>query len=156
MKISLFATQSFFFGEDMLYYCQLLLLRGVSCMVKGIGIDLCSISRIQKILDREGKDGAFFRRAFSLSEQQEAEKRHDLAAFYAARFAVKEAVFKAVAPLTAKGFDLRITESAHRQDGSPYVLMNESLKAYMDEAGVQTLHLSITTEGDYAAAFVVA
>ena len=125
-------------------------------MISGIGIDMCSISRIQSILDREGKDGAFFRRAFSLSEQQEAEKRHYLAAFYAARFAVKEAVFKAIAPLTPKGFDLRIVESAHRQDGSPYVLINKSLQACMDEAGIQKLHLSVTTEGDYAAAFVVA
>ena len=65
-------------------------------MIKGVGIDMCSISRIQHILDREGKDGAFFRRAFSETETEEASLRHDLAAFYAARFAVKEAVFKAL------------------------------------------------------------
>ena len=125
-------------------------------MVKGIGLDMCSISRIQRILDREGKDGAFFRRAFSASEQAEASLRHDLAAFYAARFAVKEAVFKAVAPSTEKGFDLRAVESAHREDGSPYVLISESLRPYLEEAGVTALHLSVTTEGDFAAAVVVA
>ena len=125
-------------------------------MVKGIGLDLCGISRIQSILDREGPEGAFFRRAFSDAEREEASLRHDLAAFYAARFAVKEAVFKAVAPLTEKGFDLRIVESVHRPDGSPAVRITEALQPYLDEAGITTLHLSITTEGDYVAAMVVA
>lgn len=125
-------------------------------MVKGVGVDLCSISRIQKILDREGPDGAFFRRAFSEVEQETASLRHDLAAYYAARFAVKEAVFKAVAPLTKNGFDLRIVESVHRPDGSPIVCITDALRPYLEEAGIGTLHLSITTEGDYAAAFVVA
>ena len=96
-------------------------------MIKGIGLDMCSISRVQSILDREGPDGAFFRRAFSDAEREEASLRHDLAAFYAARFAVKEAVFKAVAPLTEKGFDLRIVESVHRPDGSPAVRVTEKL-----------------------------
>ena len=93
-------------------------------MIKGIGLDMCSISR--------------------------------LAAFYAARFAVKEAVFKAVAPLTEKGFDLRIVESVHHPDGSPAVRVTEKLAPYLKEADIGTLHLSITTEGDYAAAMVVA
>jgi len=125
-------------------------------MVKGVGVDLCSISRIQKILEREGPDGAFFRRAFSAAEQEGASLRHDLAAYYAARFAVKEAVFKAVAPLTKQGFDLRIVESIHRRDGSPVVCITEALRPFLEEAGIGTLHLSVTTEGDYAAAFVVA
>ena len=125
-------------------------------MVKGIGLDMCSISRVQSILDREGPDGAFFRRAFSDAEREEASLRHDLAAFYSARFAVKEAVFKAVAPLTEKGFDLRIVESIHRPDGSPAVRVTEKLAPYLKEADIGTLYLSITTEGDYAAAMVVA
>ncbi|MBR4473130.1 MAG: holo-ACP synthase [Oscillospiraceae bacterium] len=125
-------------------------------MVKGVGVDLCSISRIRNILDREGPEGAFFRRAFSDAEQEEASLRHDLASFYAARFAVKEAVYKAVAPLTKNGFDLRIVESVHRPDGSPVVRITDALQPYLEESGIGTLHLSITTEGDYAAAFVVA
>ena len=125
-------------------------------MIKGIGIDLCMISRIQHILDREGPDGPFFRRAFTPSEQQEAIGKHDLACFLAARFAVKEAVYKAVAPLTKKGFDFRIVESLHHPDGSPYVSITEQLRLCLDEAGVTALHLSVTTEGDFAQAVVIA
>ncbi len=124
-------------------------------MIKGIGIDLCMISRIQRILDREGPDGPFFRRTFTSAEQQESVGKHDLASFLAARFAVKEAVYKAVAPLTKTGFDLRIVESLHRSDGSPYVSVTDRLRPYLEEAGISDLHLSVTTEGDYAQALVI-
>ena len=124
-------------------------------MIKGIGIDLCMISRIQRILDREGPDGPFFRRTFTSAEQQESVGKHDLASFLAARFAVKEAVYKAVAPLTKTGFDLRIVESLHRSDGSPYVSVTDRLRPYLEEAGISVLHLSVTTEGDYAQALVI-
>jgi holo-[acyl-carrier protein] synthase len=125
-------------------------------MIIGIGVDLCSISRIEKILEREGLNGPFFRRAFTSAEQQEAEARHDKAAFYAARFAVKEAVYKAVAPHTESGFDLRIVESLHKEDGCPFVSVDGLLAPYLQEAGVRALHLSVTTEGGFAQAFVVA
>ena len=125
-------------------------------MIVGVGTDLCCISRIQKIIDREGLDGAFFRRVFTPAEQAEAAARHDKAAFYAARFAVKEAVFKAVAPHTETGFDLRLVESLHRENGSPYVNTNNELLPYLEEANIRSLHLSVTTEGDYALAFVLA
>ena len=127
-----------------------------SIMIIGIGTDLCQISRIRKILDREGPEGSFFRRAFTAAEQAEALARHDLAAFYAARFAVKEAVFKAVAPQTKTGFDLRLVESLHREDGSPYINITDALLPHLREAGVIRLHLSVTTEGDMAQAFVIA
>ena len=125
-------------------------------MIKGIGIDLCMISRVQSILEREGPDGPFFRRAFTLAEQHEADGKRDRAAFFAARFAVKEAVYKAVAPLTKNGFDLRIVESLHRPDGSPYVSVTDNLRPYLAEAGVSALHLSVSTEGDFAQAMVIA
>ena len=68
-------------------------------MITGIGVDLCSISRIRKIMDRDGPDGPFFRKTFTAAEQKEAESRNDKAAFYAARFAAKEAVFNALSDL---------------------------------------------------------
>ena len=125
-------------------------------MITGIGVDLCSVSRIEKILEREGPDGPFFRRAFTPAEQAESESRHNKAEFFAARFAVKEAVYKAVAPWTTGGFDFRIVESLHREDGSPYVHVNDALSPFLQKAGVRTLHLSVTTENGFAEAFVIA
>ena len=125
-------------------------------MVKGIGIDMVEIGRVRRILDRES-GSAFERRTFTEAEQAEAKTRPDAASYYAARFAAKEAVFKAIGPLTpSKSFDLRIVETLNREDGSPYVNCTEQLIPLLDAAGVTTLHISITDEGDYAAAFVVA
>jgi phosphopantetheinyl transferase (holo-ACP synthase) len=44
----------------------------------------------------------------------------------------------------------------HEADGNPYINVNEQLQAILDEAGITKLHISITTEKDYAAAFVIA
>ena len=125
-------------------------------MIKGIGTDLCSISRIRRILDREGPDGPFIRRVFTPAERQEASGRHDAAAFYAARFAVKEAVFKAVSPAAGRNFDLRLVESLHHPDGSPYVSITDDLRPLLRDADVSVIHLSVTTEGDFAQAFAIA
>ena len=58
--------------------------------------------------------------------------------------------------MTLSGFDFRIVESLHRPDGSPYINITDCLRPYLEEAGVMTLHLSISTEGDFAQAIVVA
>ena len=125
-------------------------------MITGIGVDLCSISRIQKIIDRDGPEGPFFRKTFTAAEQKEAESRNDKAAFYAARFAAKEAVFKALSASGIKGLDLRTIETLHMADGRPFFRPSEEIQQLLSSAGVAVIHLSISTESDFAQAFVVA
>jgi holo-[acyl-carrier-protein] synthase len=75
----------------------------------------------------------------------------------ATRFAAKEAVFKAIAHFTKdKGFDFRIVETLNEADGYPVVQMNDKLRALVEEACVAAIHISMTTEKDFATAFVVA
>ena len=130
-------------------------------VVKGIGIDMASISEIDRIGEGiKGKaaaeQNAFVRRTFSERELAAALERHNPAEYLAGRFAAKEAVFKAVAPLTKEGFDLRRVETLTRADGSPYVAPGPELSAAMEEAGVSELLVSITNEDDYAVAMVLA
>ena len=122
-------------------------------MICGIGIDHCSISRINHILERDGVEGAFFLKTFTEKERAEGRRRHDKAAFYAARFAVKEAVFKA---LGTDEIDLRSIESLHYENGRPYVSWNDAISAILKKKGISSIHLSVTTENDVAAAFVIA
>ena len=125
-------------------------------MIRGVGIDMASIEDIRRYM-AASDSGAFLRRTFTQAERAEGRSRPDLAEYYAARFAAKEAVFKAVAHLTAeKTFDLRIVETLNAEDGSPYVNTRGELGEILREAGVDALHISITTEGSFAAAFVVA
>ncbi|MCR5089848.1 MAG: holo-ACP synthase [Oscillospiraceae bacterium] len=122
-------------------------------MIHGIGFDLCQISRIQNILDREGPDGSFFLHCFTAAERAEGRCRGNRADFYAARFAVKEAAAKAIGPGI---IDLRRIESLHHPDGSPYISLTEELNSVLSKKGITSLHLSVSTEGDFAGAVVLA
>ena len=120
----------------------------------GIGTDMASISQIEQ-LDRDTK-GAFVRSTFSIREQNEADAAEPYP-YYGGRFAAKEAVFKALSPLLDDAkFDFRIVETLRRADGSPYIYVNESLKAVMDRAGVTKIMISLSKQSDFAMAFAVA
>ena len=126
-------------------------------MIKGIGVDMVCITEMERLLDLGSGKGAFERRTFTQAEQDIASNKHNKAEYYATRFASKEAVTKAIAPLCPKaGYDLRIVETLNREDGSPYVNITEPLASVLKAIQVDTIHVSITTEGDYATAFAVA
>lgn len=99
---------------------------------------------------------AFFKHTFTPDERNDAHSITNPAEFFATRFAAKEAVFKAIAHLIpTKTFDFRIVETRNLPDGCPYIT-TESLRPILKAADVRTLHISITTEGDCATAFVIA
>ncbi|MBR6089378.1 MAG: holo-ACP synthase [Anaerolineaceae bacterium] len=123
--------------------------------ISGIGVDLVSIREIED-LDKRTR-GAFADRTFSDMEKSEADRSPDRYSFLAGRFAVKEAVFKAVAHLTPeKTFDFRIVETKRNDDGSPEIVMNAILAAVLKSADVTKLLVSITNHDGQALAQVIA
>lgn len=107
-------------------------------MIRGIGIDAVEIGRMEQYMQIEG----FLSSVFT---QAEMENEHgERAAYYAARFACKEALFKA---LKGPG-DFRTIETLNKEDGSPYVVVNG-----MEET--LNIHISITTESGIAFAYCV-
>jgi holo-[acyl-carrier protein] synthase len=69
-------------------------------MIVGIGIDVCSIARMGKALERHGD--RFFHRICGPEEREEAGR--DLSTFLAGRFATKEAFAKALAGAPGVGW----------------------------------------------------
>ena len=63
-------------------------------MITGTGIDIVEIGRIEAAIQRHGQ--RFIRRIFTPAEIEYCEKRKDKHRHYAARFAAKEAAFKAM------------------------------------------------------------
>ena len=123
-------------------------------MIIGIGTDMVEIARIARYIE---SSPAFFRDTFTPAEQLAGENAPDRADWFAARFAAKEAVFKSIAHRTRGGFfDLRTVETLNHPDGAPYVHITDALRPTLDETGVAHIHISITTEGGFAVAFVVA
>lgn len=115
-------------------------------MIYGVGIDLCSISRIEKALESE-----YFRdRIFAPEEIAYAESRVERRfESYAACFAAREAFCK------ASGFDLmRVMNSEnfaviHDSDGRPSIRLSEKF------GFPYKIFLSLSHEKDLACAIVI-
>ncbi len=113
--------------------------------IRGIGLDLCAIPRMQALLD----SGRPLRRLFTAEEEAYIRSRGAAAAqSMAGLFAAKEAALKALGTgLTLPLTDVVITHSAL---GQPQV----TLQGQAAEAG-GTMLVSITHEGDMAAATAI-
>jgi holo-[acyl-carrier protein] synthase len=114
------------------------------CMIKGIGLDIVELERIEKILTRQPK---FIQRILTEKEQEMFEmlsnsrKRE----FLAGRFAAKEAFSKAFG--TGIGKDLSFLDME--------ILYDEKGKPFFHRPFSDGVHLSITHSKDYAAAQVI-
>lgn len=126
-------------------------------MIIGIGNDLVDIRRIQKVLERHG--ARFAGRCFTLSEQQQAASRKDQAAFYAKRFAVKEAMLKALGTGFADGISWQDIAISNDQKGKPGVDLSgkaaDRLNDIVPHGCAYHVHVSISDEMPYAQAFVI-
>lgn len=91
-------------------------------MIAGIGVDMVDITEFKRLAEVDSGDNAFVQRTFTQHERDAAATRPDPVEHLAGCFAVKEAVFKAVADLTpGKTFDLRIVEVLNHESGAPFV-----------------------------------
>lgn len=92
-------------------------------MIYGTGIDIVEIERIQKAIDRWGD--AFLNHVFTDEEITYCQKHKKSAQHFAARFAAKEAVYKAIDnarhPLGWK--DIKILND---KTGKPYCVINNT------------------------------
>ena len=121
-------------------------------MIAGIGIDLCEISRMEKLLEGDH----FLARYFSPGEQVYIRGRGKAGAqSMAGIYAAKEALVKALGCgiVTA---DLSAVEVTHDKYGKPaYVLEGEYARLAEDKR-ISSFHLSITHDGGMAAAVCAA
>src|SRR5437667_12776361 len=120
-------------------------------MILGLGLDVCDVKRLRRAMARSG----FVRRVFEEGEVRDCERRVHRHLHYAARFAAKEAYFKALGTGWGRGVAWR--DVAVRSDGRrPPTLLIEGAAARLARArGVTRCHLSLSHSGDYAAAVVV-
>lgn len=112
------------------------------CEIRGIGIDLCAVSRMQALLDA----GRSLRRILTPDEEAYMRSRGVGAAqTLAGLFAAKEAVLKAL----GTGLTLPMTDIviSHSDLGQPRVTLSGKAARLGG-----TLLVSITHEGDMAAA----
>jgi holo-[acyl-carrier protein] synthase len=125
-------------------------------MNMGIGIDLVMVSRVEASLARFGE--RFLRRVFTDGEIAYATASPAAAAErLAARFAAKEAAIKALDLVDVDlGVGWRQIEVAREDSGRCRLILHGAARAAAAGAGVAELSVSLTHEGDYSAAVVLA
>ncbi|HVU49799.1 MAG TPA: holo-ACP synthase [Polyangia bacterium] len=127
-------------------------------MGTGVGIDLVMVSRVEASLSQFGE--RFLRRVFTDGEIAYATSSPAVAAErLAARFAAKEAAIKAIGlgdGHVQTGIGWRDIEVVREDSGRCRLILHGAARAAADEAGVAELSVSLTHEGDYSAAVVLA
>ena len=121
-------------------------------MIIGVGIDLCEIGRMEALLYEE----RFLAHYFAQEEQEYIHDRGRMAsASMAGIFAAKEALVKAL----GTGFtDTQLSDIRVKHDacGAPYFDLTGGIAVHVSQRGITSLYLSITHEGNMAAAVVIA
>jgi holo-[acyl-carrier protein] synthase len=122
-------------------------------MIIGTGIDIVEIPRFRKVIARTGE--RFLRRVFTPEEQRFCLARQDPTPHLAARFAAKEAVFKALGTGWSKGVTWLDVEVCRRDQDAPVVLLHGTAQKIAISKGVSTIHLSLTHTNNHAAATAI-
>ena len=126
-------------------------------MIIGIGHDICDQRRISRLFDRFGQ--RFVGRVYTADEQAELASRSNKAAYLAGRFAVKEAVYKALASADQTGMQWQHAQTLSAASGAPALTLSGAclagLKNVCPTGFSPHLHLSISDEPPYSSAFVV-
>ncbi len=112
-------------------------------MVKGIGIDIIEVERVKKIAEKNPK---FLNRIFTSREVSYCLKKRNKYQHLAARFAAKEAFFKAI----GKRISWKEVELFNLPSGKPQLEIKSKEKFSFVDAHVSISHLK-----EYAVAMVI-
>lgn len=122
--------------------------------IVGIGSDIVAIARIQKLFNRYPE--AFPKRILSPQELSEFDNISQKEAFLAKRFAVKEAMAKALGTgFRANEVCFREIQVKHDSLGKPYCECLGATRKTQEKLGVCDIHISISDEKAYAVAFII-
>lgn len=119
----------------------------------GIGLDLVRIDRIREMTERWRE--RFLDRLYTEAERRDCLRRRSPYASLAGRFAVKEAILKALGTGWSDGIrwvDIQVLPDAA---GKPVATAAGRVGALLRDAGVTGIHISISHDAEYAIAEAV-
>lgn len=122
-------------------------------MIVGIGVDVVSLPRFRELMERRGD--AALRRFFTAAEADRCRQSRSALESLAARFAAKEAFFKALGTGWGLGGRWTEVEVVSADTGAPSLRLAGRAAEAAAERGVSATHLSLSHTDDSATAFVV-
>lgn len=121
-------------------------------MIVGIGCDIIEVDRIRRAIKRSE---LFVSKLFTLAEIAYCRTKADPAPSFAARFAAKEAVMKAL----GTGWDGKVNwldiEVLSDDAGRPYLSLGGGAKELAAKKGITNMQLSLSHEKAYALGYVI-
>jgi holo-[acyl-carrier-protein] synthase len=119
-------------------------------MIHGIGVDICDSLRIKNLLQKYSNK--FLNRIFIDPEIEYCLTKSNPAPYLAARFAFKEAFFKALNPPIDISFqDIGLSG----KEGKKNVYTSEHLTKILESMAVKNIQFSISHERHYSIAMVL-
>jgi holo-[acyl-carrier protein] synthase len=122
--------------------------------VFGLGVDIIEIARLDAAIQRQGQ--ALIDRCFLPAEQAYCNQHRDSARCYAARFAAKEAVAKAL----GTGFGAQLgwldVEVRRKASGEPFIVLHGTGAETAKRLGVAHVLVSLSHSEHYAVANAIA
>lgn len=124
-------------------------------MIIGTGIDIVLVGRIMHLIDRYGR--RFLAKVFSDHEIDEGLALSGPARdrFFAARFAAREAFFKALGTGWGRGIPLREVAVVREPAGRPVIALSGRAEEAAASRRIAAIHLSLAHEGGIAQAVVI-
>ena len=117
------------------------------------GIDIVSVERLGEAVKRHGE--RFLNRIFTKEERAYCDSKRYKFEHYAARFAAKEAMMKAMEIRRKNRFRFREIEVRRRPTGKPEITISPESRSRFDLPSNVQIELSMAHERQYAVSFVV-
>lgn len=122
-------------------------------MIIGLGIDIVQNERIRDSVQRFGD--RFVNRIYTEGEKEYCRNSANPAIHYAARWAAKEAAFKALGTGWAAGVTWRDVEVTRLASGKPELLLHGEALALATSLGATRLHVSLSHDQVNSVAVVI-
>lgn len=123
-------------------------------MTVGLGVDIVEIARMRRVMERTP---SFATKVFTEAERAYCESKANPTTYYAARFAAKEAVCKALGTgILVDGMRMTDVEVVRDSRGKPTVALHGQAAARAKDQGVLDIPLSLTYTHSVAVANAVA
>jgi holo-[acyl-carrier protein] synthase len=124
-------------------------------MIVAVGVDVAEVERIGRAVDHPRWGERFRRRVFTAGEIEYCARRKRHAESFAARWAAKEAVMKALGT-GFRGVAFAEVEVVRGRGAAPQIHLHGRAQVKADSLGITDWHLSLTHSAGQALAFVVA
>ncbi len=122
--------------------------------ILGIGADITECLRIARMIERHGE--LFINRAYTADEVRYCQSRRQSTQHFAARWAAKQAVLKALGIGTLRGVAWTDIEIRKAPSGQPVVAVQGAIKDIVERLGVAEVLVSIAHCRTHATAYAMA